>query len=74
MTQYEFLKNQLPGFMSSFSSVLEHDAYVARPSLTWWNAGVALALTNDVIGLVTGQSTVDGILQAMDAAWQQGPS
>ncbi len=35
---------------------------------------VEAALQTAQIGLVTGQSTVDGILQAMDAAWKQGPS
>jgi hypothetical protein len=39
-----------------------------------WNPDVALALQQDELGLHTGQSAVDGILAAMDAAWQQGPS
>ncbi len=40
----------------------------------WWNPNVLLALQQDAVGLLTGQSTVDGILTAMDAAWKQGPS
>jgi hypothetical protein len=44
------------------------------PLQTWWNPNVGLALEQDGVGLLTGQSTVDGILAAMDAAWQQGPS
>ena len=74
LTQYQFLKHQLPSFMSSFEPALERDAYVLKPSLTWWNADVSLTLQTDAIGLVTGQTTVDSILQAMDAAWQKGPS
>jgi raffinose/stachyose/melibiose transport system substrate-binding protein len=74
VTQYQFLKQQLPTFMSSFAPVLAQNAYILKPSLTWWNASVSGVLQTDTIGLTTGQITVDGILQAMDAAWKQGPS
>jgi hypothetical protein len=47
---------------------------VLNPSVTWWNPNVLLALFTDGIGLVTGQETPDSILQAMDAAWKQGPA
>jgi raffinose/stachyose/melibiose transport system substrate-binding protein len=73
LTQYEFLKRQLPGFMSPFASVLREKAYVVNPFKTWWNAAVSLALQEDGIGLITGQLSVDGVLKAMDAAWKQGP-
>ena len=74
VTQYQFLKHELPGFMSPLASLVDKDEYVLKPSLTWWNASVSLALQTDVIGLFTGQTTVDSVLQAMDAAWHQGPS
>jgi raffinose/stachyose/melibiose transport system substrate-binding protein len=74
VTQYQFLKQQLPSFMSSFAPVLKQSAYVIKPSLSWWNQNVSLVLQTDTIGLITGQITPDGILQAMDAAWKQGPS
>jgi raffinose/stachyose/melibiose transport system substrate-binding protein len=74
LTQYEFLKGQIPAFMSDFATIFTDHEYVPAPSLTWWNPSVWGALTTDGIGLITGQETPDSILQAMDAAWQQGPS
>jgi hypothetical protein len=54
--------------------VLKQHAYVVDPTQNWWNADVLAALETDDFGLFTGQSTPDSILQAMDAAWKQGPS
>jgi raffinose/stachyose/melibiose transport system substrate-binding protein len=73
LTPDEFRKNELPPFMSSFAPLLVGRDYVIQPSLSWCNAGVQAALQQQAIGLLTGQSTVDGVLTAMDAAWQQGP-
>jgi raffinose/stachyose/melibiose transport system substrate-binding protein len=73
LTQEEFLKGQLPAFMSSFAPVFANHKYVIEPDDYWWNASVLLALQNDAVGLTTGQETIDQVLQAMDAAWNQGP-
>jgi raffinose/stachyose/melibiose transport system substrate-binding protein len=56
------------------AAVLKGDEWVPEPDLTWWNPDVLVTLETDAIGLVTGQETPDSILQAMDAAWKQGPS
>jgi raffinose/stachyose/melibiose transport system substrate-binding protein len=72
LTQYEFLKDQIPAFMSDFAPIFTDHEYVTAPSLPWWNPDVWGALTTDGIGLITGQLTPDSILQAMDAAWKQG--
>jgi len=74
LTQFEFLKGQIPAFMSDFAAIFKDGEYVPAPSLAWWNPDVWGALTTDGIGLITGQETPDSILQAMDAAWKQGPS
>jgi raffinose/stachyose/melibiose transport system substrate-binding protein len=74
LTQYEFLKGQIPAFMSDFGTIFNDHEYVPDPSLTWWNPDVWGALSTDGIGLITGQLTPDSILQAMDAAWKQGPA
>jgi raffinose/stachyose/melibiose transport system substrate-binding protein len=74
LTQYEFLKGQIPAFMSDFAPIFKNHEYVPAPSLTWWNPNVWGALITDGVGLITGQETPDSILQAMDAAWKQGPS
>jgi raffinose/stachyose/melibiose transport system substrate-binding protein len=74
LTQYEFLKGQIPAWESDFAPVFERRHYVVNPQSTWWNANVPLALNQDGIGLVTGQETIDDVLNAMDAAWKQGPS
>ena len=74
MTQYEFLKNELPSYMSAFSPVFSSHAYYVDPLATWWNASVEASLQQNQIGLITGQTTIDGVLNGMDAAWKQGPS
>jgi raffinose/stachyose/melibiose transport system substrate-binding protein len=60
--------------MSSIAPLLAAHEYVIDPSQLWWNPNVLLALNQDEVGLLTGQSTVDDILTAMDAAWRQGPA
>jgi raffinose/stachyose/melibiose transport system substrate-binding protein len=74
LTQYELLKGQLPTYLSSFAQVLASHRYGVNPVETWWNAAVGLALTTDGTGLLTGQTTIDQVLQAMDVAWKQGAS
>jgi raffinose/stachyose/melibiose transport system substrate-binding protein len=74
LSQYEFIKGQVPAYMSSFGPLLAAHEYALDPSQNWWNPDVLQTLTSDVVGLFTGQTTIDGILKAMDAAWQEGPS
>ena len=74
ITQYDFLRGQIPPFMSSFATVFKQHEYVVAPDASWWNPNVALALEQDGIGLITGQLTIDDVLNAMDAAWKQGPA
>jgi raffinose/stachyose/melibiose transport system substrate-binding protein len=74
LTQYQFLHGQLPPFMSAYSSVLSKKAYVVNPQQTWWNPGVLLALQQNQLGLLTGQRSIDDVLNAMDAAWKKGPA
>jgi hypothetical protein len=59
--------------MSDFATVLKDHEYVMQPALQLANTNVGAVLGNG-IGLITGQESVDGFLQAMDAAWKQGPS
>jgi raffinose/stachyose/melibiose transport system substrate-binding protein len=74
LTQYQFLKKQLPGFMGPFAQVVADNAYVVGPDRLWWNPGVQAALQEYGLGLLTGQTTVDDVLNAMDGAWKQGHS
>ena len=74
VTQYQLLKGELPDFMSSMASILQDQSYVVAPSNSWWNPDVAGALEQQGEGLLTGQTTIDGVLNAMDAAWKEGPA
>jgi raffinose/stachyose/melibiose transport system substrate-binding protein len=74
LTQYEFLKGQIPAFLSDFAPIFKDHRYVLEPDLTWWNPDVGVVFRNDAIGLITGQATPDSLLQAMDSAWKKGPS
>jgi hypothetical protein len=59
--------------MSALASVFTAHEYVIIPEQSWWNANVSLALQQG-LGLITGQRSIDDVLNAMDAAWKQGPS
>jgi raffinose/stachyose/melibiose transport system substrate-binding protein len=74
LTQYEFLKGQIPAFMSDFATIFNDHEYVVQPLVDLGNANVGAVFGQDGIGLITGQVTPDSMLQAMDAAWKQGPS
>jgi raffinose/stachyose/melibiose transport system substrate-binding protein len=74
LTQHEFLEREIPSVMRPVAPVIANHADAIDPLQTWWNANVGLALTQAAIGLVTGQTTVDQVLQAMDAAWKQRPA
>jgi len=73
LTQEQFLKQELPSFMSSFAPLVRNDGYVANPANFWWNPSVLMALSQQGEGLLTGQTTTSDVLNAMDAAWKQGP-
>ncbi len=74
VTQYDFLKNQIPWWMSSFGPAIASGKYTIDPTVTWWNGDVMQALLTNQLGLATGQVTIDGLLNAMDTAWKEGPS
>jgi raffinose/stachyose/melibiose transport system substrate-binding protein len=74
LTQYQFLKQQVSGFMGSdIATMIEDRAWVVNPLETFWNASVLTVLQQDGAGLLTGQVSIDDFLNAMDAAWKQGP-
>ena len=71
MTQYQFLKGELPSFMLGFAPVLARSRYIVDPSGDWDPTLVQVEYEYG-IGLLTGQTTIDGVLDAMDAAWKTG--
>jgi raffinose/stachyose/melibiose transport system substrate-binding protein len=73
VTQYQFLKGDLPPYLSSYASLTSDHRYALDPGYSWWNPAVLTALNTDGVGLVTGQESIDDVLNAMDAAWKQGP-
>jgi raffinose/stachyose/melibiose transport system substrate-binding protein len=74
VTQYQFLQGNLPTYLSSYVQLLADHRYALDPGYYWWNASVAAALNSLGEGLITGQTTVDGVLNAMDVAWKLGPT
>ncbi len=54
---------------SPIGDLLSDGAYVGVPNATWPNPAVYEALGTGVQGLLTGQKTVDQVLEDMDAAW-----
>jgi len=64
---------RFPGYLSSFLPLYTQGRYGINPIETWWNASVGNALTTYGTGLLTGQESIDDVLEAMDAAWKLGP-
>ena len=54
---------------SPVGELLESGAFTGLPNAAWPNAGVYDALGTGVQGLLTGQKTVEQVLDDMDAAW-----
>jgi raffinose/stachyose/melibiose transport system substrate-binding protein len=69
VTQYELLKGELPSYLSSFAATVIR----INPAIVWQNAAIGIALDTDSVGMLTGQTTIDDVLNAMDAASKQGP-
>jgi hypothetical protein len=60
--------------MTSFAPLMTAHEYALNPGLGFWNPAVSAAENQDGLGLITGQTTIDDVLNAMDAAWKQGPT
>ena len=69
------MKGQIPAFMSSFAKLFAEQKYVINPAVGLVEREASsLALQQNQVGLITGQRSIDDILNAMDAAWKQGPA
>jgi len=73
LSQEQFKKGRLPSYLSSYARLFKAQKYGVNPVQKWWNAAVGTVLTNYGPGLLTGQTSIDDTLRAMDAAWRQGP-
>jgi len=60
--------NLLPEY-EPIGELLETGAYTGLPNASWPNPAIYDALGVGVQGLLTGQKTVDQVLEEMDAAW-----
>jgi hypothetical protein len=73
LTQYQVTHAQLWPYMSpDLTTMFVQRHYVVDPTEGFWNPNVKVPLGQG-IGLVTGQLSIDSILNAMDAAWKEGP-
>ncbi|KIC65853.1 extracellular solute-binding protein [Pseudarthrobacter phenanthrenivorans] len=59
------------GAYKNVADLIKGGKYGPLPNTQWPNSAVYDALASGVQGLITGQKTVDQVLQAMDAAWGQ---
>lgn len=50
--------------------LLKNGEFTALPNQSWPTAAVYEALAKGVQGVLTGQSTVDSVLESLDAAWE----
>jgi len=73
LSQAQLRDGRFPRYLSSFLPLYRQGRYGINPIETWWNAGAGSALTTYGTGLLTGQTSIDDVLKAMDAAWQVGP-
>jgi raffinose/stachyose/melibiose transport system substrate-binding protein len=73
LSEAQLREGRFPDYLSSFVPLYNQGRYGINPIETWWNADVGNALSTYGPGLLTGQSSVDDVLKAMDAAWKLGP-
>jgi raffinose/stachyose/melibiose transport system substrate-binding protein len=73
LSQAQLRGGRFPGYLSNFLPLYKQHRYGINPIESWWNASVGDALSSAGTGLLTGQSSVDDVLKAMDAAWKLGP-
>jgi raffinose/stachyose/melibiose transport system substrate-binding protein len=73
LSEAQLRAGRFPGYLSNFVPLYRQGRYGINPIETWWNAGAGNALTTYGTGLLTGQTSIDDVLKAMDAAWQVGP-
>jgi raffinose/stachyose/melibiose transport system substrate-binding protein len=62
--------NSLPPQYAPIAPYLQNGKFVPLVNQGWASAEVYQALGTGIQGLLTGQTTVDAVLQAMDAAWK----
>jgi len=73
VSQAQLRQGRFPSHLASFVPLYRQGRYGINPIETWWNASVGNALTNYGTGLLTGQTSIDDVLKAMDTAWGLGP-
>ena len=73
LSEAQLRSGAFPAYLSSFAPLFKQRRYGINPIETWWNASVGNALTTYGTGLLTGQTSIDDVLKAMDAAWKLGP-
>lgn len=73
LSEQQLEKGRFPGYLSTFLPLYKQGRFGINPIETWWNASVGNALTTYATGLLTGQTSIDDVLKAMDTAWQLGP-
>ena len=78
---YEALKGTLttlnttyaPTFYSLFGPLMKAGKSVPLPGMLWPRADLPITFGTEMVGLFTGQKTVDQVLSDMDAAWNTKP-
>jgi len=73
VSEAQLRAGRFPAHLSAFVPLYKQGRYGINPIETWWNASVGDALTTSSTGLLTGQTSVDDVLKAMDDAWKKGP-
>lgn len=73
VSHLQFAKQRLPAYLSTFRARFRNHKYGVNPIETFWNADTGDALSKYGTGLLTGQKSVDEVLEAMDEAWKKGP-
>lgn len=66
---FAFKSGKMPDFASALQPFADAEKYEFAPGTVWPSAGPAQAAFKMMAGLFNGQSSVDDVLKAMDAAW-----
>jgi raffinose/stachyose/melibiose transport system substrate-binding protein len=68
---YDLSHGIVPDWQSSIRSLAKNGKGIVTPALAWPRTDLLPLMLNSMVGLFTGQQSVDSILNAMDALWDK---
>jgi raffinose/stachyose/melibiose transport system substrate-binding protein len=69
VTPYDAARGIVPPLMAPLSPLFKAGRVMLSPTVSWPNPSLTDQISADIVGLFTGQKTVDQALADVDAKW-----